>query len=148
MKLNEQETTDNIRIEKHKNEVMNKGEGRIRTAVYRRMNTDDTGAGKLNEMEERFFKKNKDLLLFGIYTDEGVSGTTDPKTRPGFSAMYQEIMKGNVDFVVTDSFSTLVRGIEHMIRIVCELGEKGVQVYFIKEKKGTEFRIIRDLREL
>ena len=148
MKLNEQETTDNIRIEKHKNEVMNKGEGRIRTAVYRRMNTDDTGAGKLNEMEERFFKKNKDLLLFGIYTDEGVSGTTDPKTRPGFSAMYQEIMKGNVDFVVTDSFSTLVRNIEHMIRIVRELGEKGVQVYFIKEKKGTEFRIIRDLREL
>lgn len=80
-------------------------------------------------------------LIFGtfpcikdsVYIDEGISGTST-RHREGFNRMVEDTLVGRIDLIVTKSVSRFARNTVDSLTTVRKLKDRGVEVYFEKEK--------------
>lgn len=80
--------------------------------------------------------RNPDWNFVGVYADEGKSGTNINK-RTQFNLMIQAARNGLIDLIITKSISRFSRNTIDSIRLVQELRNINVEVFFEKENIST-----------
>lgn len=113
---------------------------KLRVAGYARVSSDS--ADQLNSFSaqvnyyQRLIEKNSGWELAEIYADEAVSGVSTDK-RDDFGRMLADCQKGKIDRIITKSTSRFARNTLDAIRVIRELKDMGVTVYFEKENLDT-----------
>ena len=111
-----------------------------RVAAYARVSTDsEDQIHSFKAQIDEYTKKitsNPDWEFVGMYSDEGISGTS-LKKRDGLNALLKEAKKGNVDLILVKSISRLGRNTLDILTIVRELREIGVEIKFEKENLSS-----------
>lgn len=113
---------------------------RKRVAAYARVSTDN--AEQLTSYEAqvdyytRHIQENEEWEFVGVYTDEGISGTST-KNRDGFKRMIADALSGKIDLILTKSISRFARNTVDTLTTVRQLKEKGIEIYFEKENIHT-----------
>lgn len=111
-----------------------------RTAAYARVSTDTDEQLSSYDMQVRYYtdyiQNRTDWEFAGIYTDEGITGTSTTH-REGFKQMMKDALDGKIDLIITKSVSRFARNTVDSLTSVRELKEKGVEVYFEKENIWT-----------
>lgn len=84
------------------------------------------------------YKRNgtKEYLAGGIYADEGISGTS-LKNRQAFHQMIKDAKLKKFDMIYVEDASRFSRSVEDGIRMVKDLRQLGIGVYFRKEGWDT-----------
>lgn len=111
-----------------------------RVAGYARVSTDHDDQTNSYQAQIDYYtayiNNRADWQLAGIYTDEGLSGTSTAK-RAGFQQMVQDALSGKIDLIITKSVSRFARNTVDSLTTVRALKEKGVEVFFEKENIWT-----------
>lgn len=84
---------------------------------------------------------NRNWVLFGIYTDQGVTGTSIEK-RSGFKRLLDHCEAGYVDLIITKSVSRFSRNTEQLLSVLRKL--KGLNIDVIFEKEGLRLSKMDD----
>ena len=83
-----------------------------RVAAYARVSTDSeeqyTSYVAQVDYYTNFIQNHNDWEFAGIYTDEGITGTSTKK-RDGFNRMIADALAGKIDLIVTKSVSRFAR---------------------------------------
>jgi len=111
-----------------------------KTVAYARVSTDSTEQYTSYEAQvdyyTKFIKEHDDWLFAGIYTDEGITGTST-KHRDGFKQMVADALAGEIDLIVTKSVSRFARNTVDSLTTVRQMKENGIEIYFEKENIWT-----------
>lgn len=111
-----------------------------RVAAYARVSTASEEQATSYEAQVSYYtaliQSRSDWTLAGIYTDEGISGTST-KHRAGFQSMITDALEGKIDLIVTKSVSRFARNTVDSLTTVRQLKDKGVEIYFEKENIWT-----------
>ena len=83
-----------------------------------------------------YIKGNADWEFAGIYSDEGISGTSTKK-REGFQQMVADALAGRIGLILTKSVSRFARNTVESLTTIRELKAHGTEVYFEKENIWT-----------
>lgn len=113
---------------------------KLKVAGYARVSTDledqkNSFEFQKKEFEERIMQ-NPDWDFVGMFSDEGISGTTIEK-REGFKEMIEKAKAGEIDLILTKSISRFARNTVDCLTTIRELSAIGVSVYFEKENITT-----------
>lgn len=113
---------------------------RRKVAGYARVSTDSDEQENSYEAQVDYFteyiQSRDDWEFMGIYTDEGISGTST-KHREGFNEMIADALAGKIDLIVTKSVSRFARNTVDSLTVIRQLKDHGVEVYFQKENIYT-----------
>lgn len=113
---------------------------RRRAAAYARVSTDHedqvTSYEEQVEYYTYYIKERSDLKFAGVYTDEGITGTST-KRRTGFKRMVADALDGKIDLIITKSVSRFARNTVDLLSTIRLLKEHGVEVYFERENIST-----------
>lgn len=111
-----------------------------RVAAYCRVSTDlEEQQSSLSAQVESFREQintRPDWELADVYSDEGLSGTRAEK-RTEFLRMIADCDAGKIDYIITKSISRFARNTFECLSYVKHLKEKGVFIYFEKERLDT-----------
>lgn len=111
-----------------------------KVAAYARVSTDAEEQLTSYNAQVKYYsehiKHRDDWEFAGIYTDEGISGTST-KHRDGFNQMVRDALDGKIDLIITKSVSRFARNTVDTLVTVRKLKEHGVEVYFEKENIYT-----------
>ena len=111
-----------------------------KVAGYARVSTDHEDQATSYQAQvdfyTRFISSRADWQMVGIYTDEGISGTST-RRRQGFQSMVEDALAGRIDLIITKSVSRFARNTVDTLTTVRALKDKGVEVYFEKENIWT-----------
>lgn len=106
-----------------------------RVAAYARVSSDKDAAFHSLEAQTEYYEQyvsaHPNWQLVGIYSDNGISGTTI--NRPEFQRMLQDCRDGKIDLVVTKSITRFARNTVILLGTIRELKRLGVDTYFEKE---------------
>lgn len=106
-----------------------------RVAAYARVSSDKDAAFHSLEAQTEYYEQyvavHPDWQLIGIYSDNGISGTTI--NRPEFQRMLQDCRDGRIDLVITKSVTRFARNTVILLETIRELKRLGVDTYFEKE---------------
>ena len=80
----------------------------------------------------KYIKEREDWEFAGMYTDEGVTGTSTKK-REGFTRMIKDALDGKIQLIITKSVSRFARNTVDCLTTIRKLKASGVEVYFEKE---------------
>ena len=111
-----------------------------KVAAYARVSTDHED--QLNSYEaqcdyyERFIREHDEWEYAGLYSDEGISGTST-KRRNGFNQMVEDALAGKIGLILTKSVSRFARNTVDSLTTIRKLKEHGTEVYFEKENIWT-----------
>lgn len=83
-----------------------------------------------------YIKERPDLEFAGVYTDEGITGTST-KHREGFKRMIADALAGKIDLIITKSVSRFARNTIDSLTTIRLLKEHNVECYFEKENIHT-----------
>ena len=112
----------------------------LRVAAYCRVSTDQEEQESSYEAQVSHYtdliNRTPSWVLAGIYSDEGISGTSTMK-REGFLKMVKDCEKHKIDFVVTKSISRFARNTLDTLQCIRKLKDLGIPVYFEKENINT-----------
>ena len=81
-------------------------------------------------------KSHEDWEFAGMYSDEGVTGTSTKK-REEFQTMVADTLEGKIDLIITKSVSRFARNTVDSLSTIRQLKEHGTEVYFEKENIWT-----------
>lgn len=105
---------------------------RKRVAAYVRVSTDKDEALHSALQQKHYYlqliSSRPDYELVRIYADEGISGTT--MNRPEFQQMIADARNGKLDLIITKSVSRFARNTSMALRLIRELRNLGVGIYF------------------
>lgn len=113
---------------------------KLRVAAYVRVSTDKKD--QLNSFAAQYihyktlFSESITEELAGIYSDEGISGTSTAN-REDFKRMIADCEKGKIDRIYTKSVSRFARNTSDCLKHIRHLKSIGVTVYFEKENLDT-----------
>ena len=111
-----------------------------RVCGYARVSTDSDEQYTSYEAQvdyyTRYIKSHDNWVFVGVYTDEGISGTST-KHRDGFNKMVKDALAGKIDLIVTKSVSRFARNTLDSISTIRKLKEHNVEVFFEKENIYT-----------
>lgn len=111
-----------------------------RVAAYARVSTETEEQQNSYEAQvnyyTQFIQSKQEWAFAGIYSDEGISGTSIKK-RDGFNRMIADALAGQIDLIVTKSVSRFARNTVDTLSTVRKLKKYGVEVYFEKENIYT-----------
>jgi DNA invertase Pin-like site-specific DNA recombinase len=111
-----------------------------RVAAYARVSTEQEEQQSSYEAQVDYYtnyiKGREDWEFAGIYSDEGVTGTSTTR-REGFKQMVNDALSGCIDLIITKSVSRFARNTVDSLTTIRQLKEKGVEVYFEKENIWT-----------
>ena len=114
---------------------------RLRVAAYARVSSDSED--QLNSLAVQvdyythLIQENPNWEFAGIYTDEGITGTST-KHREQFNRLMDDCRAGLIDRVLVKSASRFARNTADALTSVRELKSLGVTVAFEKEGFDTE----------
>lgn len=107
----------------------------VRVAAYARVSADKDAAFHSLEAQTEYYEDyiatHPDWELTGIYSDNGISGTTI--NRPEFQRMLEDCRAGKIDLVITKSVTRFARNTVILLETVRELKDLDVDCYFEKE---------------
>ena len=113
---------------------------RKHVAAYARVSTDaEDQIHSFKAQIDEYTKKitsNPDWEFVGMYSDEGISGTS-LKKRDGLNALLKEAKKGNVDLILVKSISRLGRNTLDVLTIIKDLRAINVEIRFEKENLSS-----------
>ena len=113
---------------------------KLRVAAYCRVSTDSEEQASSYEVQvehyTEYINKNENWTLVDIYADDGISGT-NTKKRENFNRLIRDCKDGKIDMVITKSISQFARNTLDCLKYIRELKEKGVAVFFEKERINT-----------
>ena len=111
-----------------------------KVAAYARVSTDNedqkTSYAAQVDYYTNYIKSRSDWEFAGMYSDEGVTGTS-MKKREGFTRMVQDALDGKIQLIVTKSVSRFARNTVDSLTTIRKLKEHGIEVYFEKEAIWT-----------
>lgn len=111
-----------------------------KVAAYARVSTDFEEQQNSYELQIEYYsiyiRSRPDWEFAGIYTDEGISGTSTAR-REGFNTMISDALAGKIDLILTKSVSRFARNTVDSLTTIRNLKEHGVEVYFEKENIWT-----------
>ena len=111
-----------------------------KVAGYARVSTDMAEQLTSYEAQVRYYteyiKKRSDWEFAGVYTDEGITGTST-KHREGFKQMVADALAGRIDLIITKSVSRFARNTVDSLTAIRQLKENGTECYFEKENIWT-----------
>ena len=111
-----------------------------RVGAYCRVSTDtDEQLNSYDQQVEEWTKRlseNPNYTLIKIYTDRGISGTSD-KNRTGFQEMLNDAKVGKLDMIFTKSISRFARNTVLTLQSIKKLKEWGVEVWFDNENMSS-----------
>lgn len=111
-----------------------------KVAAYCRVSTDQGDQAGSFEAQKRYFeayiKGQEQLLLYRIYADEGISGTST-KNREQFNEMIHDARQGSFQLILTKEVSRFSRNILDTIAYTRELRRLGVTVRFVTDGIDT-----------
>lgn len=111
-----------------------------RAAAYARVSTNHeeqlTSYAEQVGYYTNYIKERPDLEFAGVYTDEGISGTST-KHREGFKRMIADALAGKIDLIITKSVSRFARNTIDSLTTIRLLKEHNVECYFEKENIHT-----------
>ena len=126
--------------------VRNDAVAKQKTAGYARVSMDSeeqlTSYEAQVDYYANYIKSRPEWEFVDVYTDEGISAT-DTRHRDGFNKMVQDALDGKIDLIVIKSVSRFARNTVDSLTTVRKLKEKGVEVYFQKEKRTSTCSISR-----
>lgn len=112
-----------------------KPEKQVRVAAYARVSSDKDAAfhslTAQKEYYEEYVSHHPNWVLVGLYSDNGISGTTTE--RPEFQRMLSDARNGAIDLIVTKSITRFARNTVILLETIRELKRIGVDCYFEKE---------------
>lgn len=80
-------------------------------------------------------QKRRGWIYCGVYADEAMTGTKDD--RANFQRMLDDCRAGQIDLILTKSVSRFARNTVSILRIVRELKDMGVDVFFEEQNIHT-----------
>ena len=111
-----------------------------KVAAYARVSTDEeeqqTSYSAQCDYYERYIKSRSDWEFVGLYSDEGVTGTSTKK-RIGFTKMVEDALAGKIDLILAKSLSRFSRNTVDSLTTIRKLKASGVEVWFEKENIHT-----------
>ena len=111
-----------------------------KVAAYARVSTDHEEQQSSYEAQcdyyTNYIRKRDDWEFAGIYSDEGVTGTSTKK-REGFTRMVDDALAGKIDLIITKSVSRFARNTVDSLTTIRKLKEHGTEVFFEKESIWT-----------
>ena len=111
-----------------------------RVCAYARVSTDlEDQKNSFNAQKEEYesrIKTNPDWEFVGLYSDEGITGTSI-KNRKGFLKMIEDALAGEIDLILTKSISRFARNTVDCLSEVRKLRDANVEVFFEKENIST-----------
>jgi DNA invertase Pin-like site-specific DNA recombinase len=106
-----------------------------RAALYCRVSTvDQHPENQLHELRQ--FASQRGLQIVKEYTDHGVSGTR--ARRPGLDQMLDDARRHRFDVLVVWSCDRLARNTKHLLQVLDELNQMGIQFLSQREAIDTE----------
>ncbi len=96
---------------------------KLKVCAYVRVSTDHSG--QMNSLQnqtehyEHRLRSNAAYEYCGIYSDAGISGAKE--NRPGFQAMIEKALAGDIDDIFTKSISRFARNTIMLLKYVREL---------------------------
>ncbi len=112
----------------------------MKAAAYCRVSTDHEDQKNSLENQTLFFaeyiRRNPDWEFVGIYSDEGVSGTSVAK-RVQFHKMMEDAARGEIDLILTKEVSRFARNTVDALNYTRQLRRLGVGVFFINDNINT-----------
>lgn len=128
------------KITKIKGTVVKKAR-KIRVAAYIRVSTSTDAQKESFEAQEahyqKLFQDHKEWTPVGIYTDEGISGTS-MVNRDGLQRLLDDCRQGMIDLIITKSISRFARNLTECLETVRELSSLDVAIHFDKEGLNTQ----------
>jgi len=113
---------------------------RRKVAAYCRVSTDNEDQANSFESQQRYFnqyiERNPDWELYGIFADEGISGTTTKK-RKEFNRMIACAKNGDFDLIITKEISRFARNTLDSIYYTRDLKKRGIGVIFMTDNINT-----------
>ena len=113
---------------------------KLKVAGYARVSTDlddQKNSFEFQKLEfETRIKQNPEWEFVGMYSDEGISGTSI-NHRDGFQNMVKAAKNGEINHILTKSISRFARNTVDFLNTVRELAKVNVSVYFEKENITT-----------
>ena len=107
-----------------------------RVAIYARVSTkQQTTETQLDEL--RKVCEQNEWKVVSEFVDEGISGAKGRDKRPGLDKMMQGIVRKDFELVVVWSLDRLGRSVQHLINLLSDMREKGVDVYSHKQGIDT-----------
>ena len=112
----------------------------MKVAAYCRVSTDSSDQMNSLENQTSFFqdyiRKNPDWDFVGVYSDEGVTGTS-VAGRIQFSRMIEDAGRGEIDLILTKEVSRFARNTVDALNYTRQLRSLGVGVFFINDNINT-----------
>ena len=86
-----------------------------------------------------FIQRHPDWILYEVYMDKSVSGTTPPMERPAYAHMIHDCKHGYIDRVAVKKVATLSRSLTELVEQVRYLSNMvpPVGVFFLYENIDT-----------
>lgn len=113
-----------------------KEQKQVRVAAYARVSADKDAAFHSLEAQTEYYqnyiKVHPNWTLIGIYSDNGISGTTI--NRPEFQRMLEDCRAGKINLVVTKSVTRFARNTVILLETIRELKALGIDCFFEKEQ--------------
>ncbi len=112
----------------------------LRVAAYARVSTDRDDQANSFHTQVAYFTdyidRQENWKLVKVYHDEGVTGTTT-RNRIGFNTMIDDVLSGEIDFIITKEVSRFARNTVDTLRITRKLKTLGVGVFFMLDNINT-----------
>lgn len=112
----------------------------LRVAAYCRVSTDNIAQLESLENQRQHYQEyincHPNWQLVRIYFDEGISGTKLHQ-RDALKKLLSDCRSHRIDLVITKSISRLSRNTTDCLRIVRELQQLNIPIYFEKERINT-----------
>ena len=112
----------------------------IRVAAYCRVSTDSKDQEKSFDSQKQYYadkiKKSKGWILVDIYSDKGITGTSDKK-RKDFQRMIEDCLAGKIDLILTKSLSRFARNTIDLLKYVRMLRDRNIPVVFEEDNINT-----------
>ncbi|MBQ9298258.1 MAG: recombinase family protein [Clostridia bacterium] len=114
--------------------------GKLRVTAYARVSTGDKEQLDSYASQVKYYKekigKNPEWSYVNLYSDEGISGTTDYK-RSGFMQMINDALQNKFDMIITKSISRFARNTLDTLKYVRMLKERNIAILFEEEDINT-----------
>lgn len=115
-------------------------ERKLRVSAYARISTDsdqqELSLANQSEHYTSLIQGNPDWEFAGLYTDDGISGTS-MKNRDGLNQLLEAARRGEVDLILTKSISRMARNTVDLLSLVREMNSLGVGIVFSREGLDT-----------
>lgn len=128
-------------IEPKKSFIVDKDKHRQkRVAAYCRVSTDSdeqvTSYNNQMKFYTEYIASKQEWEFAGMYADEGLSGTRADK-RPEFQRLYNDCLKGKIDYIITKSVSRFARNTVDCLEYVRALKARGIGIFFEEQNIDT-----------